>query len=391
MSIQNLNEIVDELFSKTIETRRHIHSNPELSFKEFETAKYIRERLNQLSIDWQECSGTGTIAIIGKGERCVGLRADIDALPIFEETGLPYKSKNDNVMHACGHDMHTAMLLSVAEILKLNEDKINGKVKLIFQLGEEQLPGGASLMIKEGCLENPKVEAIFGQHIYPGESVGMVSIKEGAVMGSADEIYITITGKSTHAAQPHLGADPILAAAQLIVYYQTLLTKFKDPTKAGVLTLAAINGGFATNVIPDKVEIKGTLRAFDEDWRAEIHKILEEKTDLIAQTYNCKADLEIRKGYPSVINDKTLHSIVLKASNEIFPKENILEFEPKMWGEDFAYYGREIPAYFWFLGVRPKDQSTMPALHNSKLNPEEESMKYGIKMLILAALNYLDN
>lgn len=387
--MNNLKNQIEKLFSKTLEYRRHIHANPELSFVEYETAKYIRERLDDLNIEWKSCSDTGTVAVIGKGEKCVGLRADIDALPIFEETGLEYKSKNNNVMHACGHDMHTAMLLTAAEILKNNESELNGKVKLIFQLGEEQLPGGASLMIKDGALENPKVDAIFGQHIYPGEEVGKISIKEGPVMGSADEIYITIEGKSTHAAQPHLGSDPILAAAQTTVYYQTLMTKYKDPTKAGVLTLASIHGGFATNVIPDKVEIKGTLRSFDNNWREEIHKVLEEKTNLISQSYDCKATLEIRKGYPSVINDKELHNIVSYTAESLFKKEDILEFEPKMWGEDFSYYGRVIPAYFWFIGVRPKHLSSMPALHNSKLNPEEEAMKYGISMLVTSAINYL--
>ena len=382
-------EIKDN-FSKTIEIRRHIHQNPELSFKEFETAKFIRQELDNLGIAWKECSGTGTVATIGKGNKCVALRADIDALPIFEETKLKFKSKTDNVMHACGHDMHTAMLLSAAAILKKDEKNLNGVVKLIFQLGEEQLPGGASLMIADGVLENPKVDAIFGQHIYPGESEGFISLKEGPVMGSADEIYITITGKSTHAAQPHLGYDPILAAAQLIVYYQTLMTKYKDPTKAGVLTIASINGGFATNVIPDKVELKGTLRTFDNDWREEIHKVLEEKTSLHVSTYDCNANLEIRKGYLSVINDKTLHKIVNETTKTIFPKDKILEFEPKMWGEDFSYYGRVVPAYFWFLGVRPSHLIDMPALHNSKLDPDENAMKYGIEMLVKSALNYLN-
>lgn len=386
----NLKKEIENIFNKTLETRRHIHQNPELSFKEFETAKFIRKKLDELNIPWKECSGTGTIGLIGNGERCIALRADIDALPILEETGLPFKSNTQNVMHACGHDMHTAMLLSAAEILKNNESQINGTIKLIFQLGEEQLPGGASLMIADGALENPKVEAIFGQHIYPGDEVGTISLKEGPVMGSADEIHITIRGKSTHAAQPHLGSDPILASAQLIVYYQTLMTKFKDPTKAGVLTIAAIKGGFATNVIPDEVKIMGTLRSFDNQWREEIHKVLEEKTNLLVSSYDCSAELEIRKGYPSVINDNKLHQIALKNANEIVTPENVIDFEAKMWGEDFSYYGRVIPAYFWFLGVRPKNQSTMPALHNSKLNPEEDAMKYGIEMLISNALSYLD-
>ncbi len=381
---------INKIFNNTVATRRHLHANPELSFKEFETAKFIRQELDNLGIEWKKCSETGTVATIGKGSKCVALRADIDALPIFEETNLKFKSKNDNVMHACGHDMHTAMLLSAASILKKEEKNLNGVIKLIFQLGEEQLPGGASLMIADGALENPKVDAIFGQHIYPGESEGYISIKEGPVMGSADEIYITINGKSTHAAQPHLGHDPILAAAQLIVYYQTLMTKYKDPTKAGVLTLASIKGGFATNVIPDKVEIMGTLRSFDNDWREEIHKILEEKTNLLVSTYDCTASLEIRKGYPSVINDKSLHKIVNETTKTIFPKEKILEFEPKMWGEDFSYYGRVIPAYFWFLGVRPPQLSEMPALHNSKLDPDENAMKLGIEMLVKSALNYLN-
>ena len=386
----NLKEEVNNIFNKTLEYRRHIHQNPELSFQEFETAKYIRKQLDELKIEWKECSGTGTIALIGKGEKCVALRADIDALPIFEETDLPFKSKIDNVMHACGHDMHTSMLLTAADILKKNESQLNGVVKLIFQLGEEKLPGGASLMIKEGALENPKVDAIFGQHIYPGEEVGTVSLKEGPVMGSADEIHITINGKSTHAAQPHLGSDPILAAAQLIVYYQTLMTKYKDPTKAGVLTLSAINGGFATNVIPDKVKIMGTLRSFDNDWREEIHKILEEKTNVLVSTYDCSAKLEIRKGYPSVINDRELHNIAIKSAKDVFKNNKILEFEPKMWGEDFAYYGRVVPAYFWFLGVRSQNLTSMPALHNSKLNPDENAMKQGIMMLINSAINYLE-
>ena len=387
----NLKQEIENIFSQTLEIRRHIHQNPELSFQEFETAKFIRKKLDMLGIEWKECSKTGTTAIIGNGGKCVALRADIDALPIFEETGLPFKSKNDNVMHACGHDMHTAMLLSAAEILKNNESSINGTIKLIFQLGEEQLPGGASLMIDDGALEYPKVDAIFGQHIYPGEEIGTISLKEGPVMGSADEIYITIKGKSTHAAQPHLGSDPILAAAQLIVYYQTLMTKYKDPTKAGVLTLAAINGGFATNVIPDEVKIMGTLRAFDNQWREEIHKVLEEKTKILVSTYDCEVDLDIRKGYPSVINDNKLHNIALKSAKQVINEDCILDFEPKMWGEDFSYYGRFIPAYFWFIGVRPKDLSSMPALHNSKLNPEEDAMKFGIEMLVLSAINFLND
>lgn len=387
--MHNTIEEVRSIFDDIVSHRRHIHQNPELSFQEFNTAKYIRSELDKLGIEWKAYADTGTAALIGSKGKCVALRADIDALPIHEETGLDFKSKNDGVMHACGHDMHTSMLLGAAKILKAKEDKLDGKVLLIFQLGEEKLPGGASLMIKDGLLEDYKPDVVFGQHIYPGDTVGFVSVTDGPVMGAADEIYITVTGKSTHAAQPQLGDDPIVAASQIVIYLQTLMNKYKDPTDAGVITIGSFQGGNATNIIPDKVEMKGTMRAFNDEWRSEMHNILEERVPKIGEAYGCKVDFDLIKGYPPVVNEKRATEHIKNTMIELFGEEKTLEFEPKMWGEDFAYYGKEIPSCFWFTGVKPAGQKTMPALHNSKLSPEEEAMVYGTSMLVQSALNWL--
>lgn len=390
MTEKNILERAKAIFPKIQRLRREIHSNPELSFKEFETCKLIRQKLDELGIENKVIGNTGVVATIGNGKKCVGLRADIDALPIKEETGLIFSSKNDGVMHACGHDMHTSMLIGAAEILKENEYKLNGTVKLIFQPGEEKLPGGASILINEGVLENPRVDAMFGQHIYPGEAEGHISLNSGAVMGAPDELYFTIKGKSTHAAQPHLGNDPIIVASQLIIHFQTLMTKYKDPIEAGVLSITSIKGGDATNIIPDEVKLMGTLRSFNDDWRNKMHKLILENSKSLCELYGCEIDVEIRKGYPPVINDEELTELTIKNAKEIVGEHNTLEFVPKMWGEDFAFYGKNVPATFWFLGVKPANVSDMPALHNSKLNPSENAMPIGTTMLVLAAINYLN-
>ncbi len=388
--MKNILNKSQQLLPKMKDIRRTIHQNPELSFKEYETSKYIQSKLDELGIENRIIGETGVVGLIGKGDKCVGLRADIDALPIEEETGLDFASKNKGVMHACGHDMHTTMLLAAAEILKEKEDDLNGVVKLIFQPGEEKLPGGASILIEEGVLENPKVDAIFGQHIYPGEQEGTVSLNSGPVMGAPDELYFTVKGKSTHAAQPHLGYDPIVAASNLVIHFQQLITKYKDPIEPGVLTIASINGGNSTNIIPDKVELMGTLRSFDEDWRLKMHKLIYENSEILGKLYGCEIEVTIKKGYPPVINDEQLTGMTIDISREIVGEANTIEFVPKMWGEDFAFYGQNIPATFWFVGVRPSDKDDMPALHNSKLDPSENAMPIGTAMLVNSAINYLN-
>jgi amidohydrolase len=379
---------VRNLFGEMLEIRRHIHQNPELSFEEFETAKFIENKLNSYGIESKRMAQTGVVALIGKGQSCIALRADIDALPILEETGLSYKSLKDGVMHACGHDMHTTMLLAAAKILKKYESELKVQVKLIFQPAEEKLPGGAKLMIEEAVLENPRVEAIFGQHIFPEDKVGVISTTSGPIMASADEIYWVVNGKSTHAAQPHQGNDPILASSQLILHYQTLLTKFKDPLDSGVLTVSAINGGTATNIIPDRVEMKGTFRAYNNSWREKMHNLIEQNTKLISSTYGCETELNIVKGYPPLVNNSELAEYVKNIAKDTLGEDSFKDFVPKMWAEDFAYYSQKIPALFWFVGVKSEEDISMPPLHNSKINPLEEAMINGTSMMVAVALKW---
>ncbi len=385
-----INNQIESIYKKIIEYRRYIHQNPELSFKEYNTTKFIISKLEELHIDYKRITETGVVALIGKGTNCVALRADIDALPILEETQLSFASQNYGIMHACGHDIHTAMLLGVAEILKSIEDNIDGCIKLIFQPGEEKIPGGASIMINAGVLQDPIPLAIFGQHIYPATKTGTISINSGPFFASADEIYWTITGKGGHAAQPHLSNDPIVTAANLINYYQSMMTKFRNPLKPGVLSITSIHGGSATNIFPDEVKMMGTLRAFDEHWRSDMHNLIINKSAELALLYNCQCEVKIEKGYPALINDTKSTEFVLNTANKIFGTDNTMIIDPVMFGEDFAFYAKKIPAAFWFLGVNP-NEGMMPPLHNSKLSPDETAMKNGVLMMANIAIDFLDN
>ncbi len=331
---------------------------------------------------------TGVVAKIGKGERCIALRADIDALPIFEENDISFKSCNTGVMHACGHDIHTSILLGTAEILKKYENKLNGIVKLIFQPGEEVLPGGASLLIEKGVLENPKPEVVFGQHILPEENTGIIALNSGPFFASTDEIYITIYGNSGHAAQPHLSSDAILAASEIVISFQTLLTKFKDPLKPVVLSITSFNGGNTTNIFPDKVQLKGTLRTFDNQLRENIHILIKKFIENITTIYNCNFEINIKKGYPPLINDEKMTNFVYNNSIKLFGHNNVKKIPPKMFAEDFAYYSNLVPSVFWFIGVKPKDVNYMPPLHSSKLNPDENAIIYGIILMLYNVLEY---
>lgn len=377
------------LFETVKEHRRTFHKNPELSFQEFKTSTYIKNYLTKLSIENYSCTETGVVGLIGKGDKCVGLRADIDALPIFEENESEFKSLNNGVMHACGHDMHTAMLLGAAEILKSIEDQLGGCVKLIFQPAEELIPGGASLMIKEAVLENPAPSAIFGQHVNPSDEVGKIALAAGPVMASGDELYFTITGKGSHAAQPHLGNDAVLAASHLVVYLQTFITKFRNPLNPGVLSITAINGGSATNIFPDKVQLLGTLRTFDNNWREFIHNELQTKCKELVALYNCEFELKIKKGYPPLVNNQSTSEFAKNTAIELLGTDKVLDFEPKMWAEDFAYFAEKVPSTFWFLGIKPTDKQEIPPLHNAKFCPDEQALINGTAMLCAAAVNYL--
>ncbi len=369
-----------------IEWRRTIHANPELSFQEYQTSAFIQQQLAGMGIPFHVLAGTGVVAHIGSGDRCVALRADIDALPIQEETDLPFASKNPGVMHACGHDAHTAMLLGAAQILKNREQTLNGVVKLIFQPGEEKVPGGASIMIREGVLEDPVPEMIFGQHVNPAASVGNAAFVPGRMMASADELYWTIHGKSGHAAQPHLAVDPIIVAAHLITQLQTVVSRTLNPFEPGVLSVTSIHGGTVTNIIPETVEMKGTLRSMDLGWREHAIGLIEEYSRSLATAMGAQCEATVLRGYPPLINDDNATSFATDAARSLIGAPSVTPFEPKMWGEDFAYYAQKIPACFWMLGVRSPERDETPGLHNCKFVIDEDALPIGTALMVNAAL-----
>jgi amidohydrolase len=384
-------------FEEIVSFRRTIHKNPELSFCEVETTNFILEKLNEFgivgeraisSVNCDKNEKVGVIAKIGKGENCIALRADIDALPIVEETGLEFRSNNIGKMHACGHDFHTAILLGTAKILKEIESELKGTVLLIFQPAEEYLPGGAKIILEEGLLQKYKPKAFFGQHINPEVPVGSFSYKSGPIMASTDELYITITGKSSHAGQPHLGSDVILAAASLVQFYQNIITKFKNPLEQAVISITSLQAGNTTNVYPDKASLLGTMRTYNQNLRNELKEIIKTKSKLVVEQYNCSIDINIVEGYPPVINSEQTTNFLTKIISNTFNEDAILYAEPKMWAEDFAYYSQIAPSTFYFIGVNDMKNPFYP-LHNSKLNPSEEALKYGVAIFTNLAYHFL--
>ena len=367
-----------------INIRRHLHAHPELSYKEFETSAFIQQKLTELNIPFEIKATTGVIGLIkGKNaeSRVIALRADIDALPITEENNISYKSKNIGVMHACGHDVHTTILLGAAKILNELKDQWEGTVKLIFQPGEEKNPGGASLLIKEGVLENPKPQGIFGLHVHPGLDFGKLSFRKGRVMASADEIYITIKGKGGHAAAPHLTADTVLIASHLIVALQQIISRNKNPQAPSVLSICSVQGGHTTNVIPSEVKLMGTFRAMDETWRYKAHELIKKLSVELVESMGAEIDLHIDVGYPTVDNDATLTSNAWQLANEFIGKENVEETEMRMGAEDFGYYTQQIPGCFYRLGVRNEAEDIIHNVHTPKFNIDERAIEIGMGVM----------
>ena len=370
--------------------RRHLHSNPELSFKEFETSAFIQKKLTEWDIPFEVKAGTGVIGLI-KGKdpqsRVVALRADMDALPITEENTVEYKSNNIGVMHACGHDVHTTCLLGAAKILSETKNDWAGTVKLIFQPGEEKNPGGASLLIKEGVLENPAPEKIFALHVHPGMEAGQFSFRGGMVMASADEIYITIKGKGGHAAAPHLTADTILVAAQIVINLQQIVSRNNNPFNPTVLSITSVQGGNTTNVIPSEVKLMGTLRAMNEEWRFKAHELIKDQVQSVAKALGAEADVTIDVGYPFVKNDEGLSASARKLAEEYAGAENVSETELRMGAEDFAYYSQKIPACFFRLGAGNKAKGITANVHTPVFNIDENAIEHGIGMMAWLAVN----
>ncbi len=385
----SLETAVRSLEEQIVHHRRHLHRHPELSFQEHETSAYIQDVLRSLNIEHRSIANTGVVAHIGKGTRCVALRADIDALPIVEETGLSFASERPGVMHACGHDSHTAMLLGAAAVLKQQEAELGGVVKLLFQPGEEKSPGGASIMIREGALSDPVPEAIFGQHVNPDATVGTVEFADSVMMASADELYWTLKGFGAHAAQPHKGKDPIVAAAELIMHLQTLVTRQRNPLDAGVLSVTSIHGGSATNIIPDVVELKGTLRSFNEQWRWDTIERIREHSATLCALHGVECTLDVVVGYPPLINTPAIVQHARNVASDLGCVKQSGEFEAKMWAEDFAFYAQQIPAAFWMLGVRAPEQDFLPGLHNARFTPDERAFVIGASMMVATAQRWL--
>ncbi len=319
MTKEKIKILASQYAEEFIDVRRHLHQYPELSYKEFETSKFIQQLLSAWKIPYEVLAQTGVTGLIkGKnpGKKTIALRADMDALPITEQNQIDYKSKNTGVMHACGHDVHCTCLLGAAKILNELKDDWEGTVKLIFQPGEERNPGGASLMIKDGVLENPKPQSIFALHVHPGLEVGKLSFRSGMVMASADEIFITIKGQGGHAASPHLTSDTILIASQLIVSLQQLISRNNDPFNPSVLSITSFQGGNTTNVIPSEVKLMGTFRAMNEEWRYKAHELIKKQAHEIVNAMGAELDILIDVGYPFVLNNKELTETAIQTAGQ---------------------------------------------------------------------------
>lgn len=376
--------LAKEFAPALIDMRRHLHANPELSYQEIATSQYVQEQLHALDIPFEIKATTGILATIkGKNPdaKVIALRADMDALPILEENNVPYRSLNSGVMHACGHDVHTTVLLGAAKILKHLKEEWEGTIQLIFQPGEERNPGGASYMIKEGVLENPRPSGIVALHVHPGLDVGKLSFRKGRVMASADEIYITIKSKGGHAAAPHLTADTVLIAANLIVSLQQIISRNNSPISPSVLSICSVQGGNTTNVIPSEVKLMGTFRAMDEEWRYKAHELIRKQAIGLVESMGAEIDLHIDVGYPTVDNDPAFTTAAWELANEFMGAVNVEETELRMGAEDFGYYTQVIPGCFFRLGVRNESKGIIHQVHTPKFDIDESAIEIGAGMM----------
>ena len=380
------------IFEKVKGYREFMHKYPELSYQEMNTMNFVSEKLTELGIPHQtQVGGTGVVGII-KGEhhaenqQCIGLRADLDALPIHEENEVAYRSTVDGVMHACGHDVHTSILLGVAEILNEIKDSLPNPIKLIFQPGEEQNPGGATLMIKDGVLENPTVKELYALHVFPEMEVGKVGFREGVYMASSDEIHVEIDGKGGHGATPHKTIDPILIGATIVTSIQQIVSRRCDPIIPSVLSFGYFEGLGATNVIPSKVILKGTFRTLNESWRAEALELIEQQIKMIAVSLGGKATVRISKGYPYLENNPEITRALKTKAIELFGKEQVEDLPIRMTSEDFAFYSQQKPVCFLRLGVRNEEKGIIYGVHHPKFDIDPASLLVGMRVISMAVI-----
>lgn len=388
-----IRELAAIVYDRIVKDRRHLHIHPELSYQEFQTAAFIKSRLDELGVSWIPMAGTGVVALITgdiPSDKVVALRADIDALPIAEQNRLDYISTVPGVMHACGHDAHTASLLGVAFILHSLRHKFSGTVKLIFQPGEEKLPGGASIMIREGVLENPVPIAVIGQHVMPSIAAGKIGIRKGKFMASMDELYVRITGQGGHGAMPHLNIDPVLIASHLVVALQQIVSRTCNPLVPAVLSFGKFMANGSTNIIPDEVVLEGTFRTVDEKQRREAHAHMRQLATGLVESFGATCDFEIRVGYPVLENSDELTSSVQAYAADFLGAENIVEADLWMAAEDFAYYSQATKACFYLLGIA-KDDGIKRSLHSPFFDLDESALESGAGLMAYIALKQLGN
>lgn len=391
---QTIKDLSEEYFEEVKEVRRHLHANPELSFEEHNTASFIENKLKEFGIEKIERVATTGVTFCLEGNttgKTIALRADTDALPILEENDVPYKSNHEGVMHACGHDVHTASLLGAVKILNEIRDKWEGTIKFIFQPAEEKSPGGASILIKEGILENPKPDKILGQHVMPLIDAGKVGFRKGKYMASADEIYLTVKGKGGHAAMPENFIDPIAIASQIIVTLQQIVSRSANPKMPTVLSFGKIEGGTTTNIIPDEVKVEGTFRTFNEEWRKEALGKIRNISTSIAESMGASCDVRFAQGYPYLTNNEPYTDRNIKAAEDYLGKENVEELDLWMAAEDFASYSHHVDACFYRLGTRNEQKGITSGVHTPTFDIDEEALKTGMGLMAFLAINELNS
>jgi len=391
--IEEIKSLATRNASGVIEMRRHLHAHPELSFQEYQTSGFVKARLDEMRVSWTPMANTGVVGII-KGDKpsdkVIALRADMDALPISEQNKVSYASTNKGVMHACGHDAHTSSLLGTAAILQEITKEFGGTVKLIFQPAEEQLPGGASLMIQEGALNDPNPSWIIGQHVMPFLEAGKVGIRKGRHMASMDEIYATIVGKGGHSAQPHQNIDPVLIASHIITSLQQIISRNADPIIPSVLSFGKFIANGSVNVTPDEVYLEGTFRTLDEKWRNEAHVKMKKIAEGIAENFGGKCYFTIKRGYPFLVNEERLTAQLESFMREYLGKENVVETDIWMAAEDFAYYSQVRDSCFYLLGTGNKSSGIVSSLHSSTFDIDEKSLELSTGLMAYLAIKQLE-
>ncbi len=386
---QKIRKLSAEHIKEIIQIRQHLHAHPELSFQEYQTSEFICKKLDEWNVSYRKgIAGTGILAELeGKAEgRIIGFRADMDALPVQEENNIPYKSLNEGIMHACGHDVHSASLLGAIRILKELRNDLSGKIKFVFQPGEERIPGGAKLMLEEHLFDEEEPELMIAQHVYPDLEVGTLGFKSGRYMASSDEIYLRVQGKGGHAALPDSLTDPVLISAQILTALQQIVSRNNKPGVPTVLSFGKVTANGSVNVIPDEVNMEGTFRTMDEEWRNIAHQNITRTINNIAKSFGGNAEVEIRKGYPVLTNDPEITGLVRSLSEDWIGKENVIDLDIRMTAEDFAYFSRKYPSVLFRLGVADLGTRGAP-LHTSRFNVNEKAIQLAMENFSWIACN----